>query len=141
MSKVKQAEVFGSTVVVEKPDDASSLQIDESVKGKISRFARRLSVQRQPSSQKITSSQKKEMELAQRRLESIAKYERVLQERIDDTDATPRERAEAASEKRFYESHSDEWRADWVVSKMTLKEGWGAGVYPEKGCGPGMWYR
>lgn len=133
-----------TSTVVEKPDDASSLQPDpdnsHSLKGKLSRFARRLSAQHDSSSPSSTS-QKKEMESEQRRIEAIANYERSLQERIDDREATEEERQEAAQEKRFYESHDKEWQENWVVSKMTLQSGWGAGVYGEGVNPPGMWYK
>lgn len=133
--RMKQTETI--TTAVEKPDDSSSIQTGHSKKAKIAGFARRLSLQHDS----LPKSQKKEMELAQRRIEAVARYEKNLQERIDDDSATAGERAKAASEKRLYDSKTLEWKENWVLSRMTLKEGWGAGVYPEGACGPGMWYR
>lgn len=81
------------------------------------------------------------MELAQRRLEVVARYDQDLQERITDASATVKERSHAATEKRLWDGKTQEQKEAWVTDRMTLKEGWGAGVYPEGACGPGMWYR
>lgn len=86
-------------------------------------------------------SQKKAMELTQRRLEAVSFYEQNLTERINDTLATDKERAAARSEKTLWDGKSQEQREAWVSNRMMLKEGWGGGLYPEGACGPGMWYR
>jgi CRISPR/Cas system CSM-associated protein Csm5 (group 7 of RAMP superfamily) len=144
---MKKHEDFTTTTTssAEIYDDASFMQSSSnnnntnSVKSKLSSFAKRLSVSHDDPS--TSKSQKKEMEATQRRLESVAKYERDLDERVNDESATEEQRERVASEKRYYEGLTPEKKEDWVVNQMALKDGWGAGVYGEGVNGPGMWYR
>lgn len=54
------------------------------------------------------------MEATQRRLEAVPRYEKALQEQIDDPSASAGDWAKAASEKRLYDSKPQEWKEDWV---------------------------
>lgn len=87
------------------------------------------------------SSNKKEMELTQRRLEAVMFYEQNLTERINDTCADDKDRAKARSEKTVFDRMNQEDKEMWVADRITLKEGWGAGMYGEGVNPPGMWYK
>jgi hypothetical protein len=120
-------------------DNTSSIQPRRSLGEKFKDLMpmRRLSRQQDG----LTRSQKKDMELAQRRLQAVAFYDQNLQERINDTLAADEERSHAVSEKKVWDRKTQEEKEVWVTNRIMVKEGWGAGVYPEGACGPGMWYR
>lgn len=88
-----------------------------------------------------SGSGKKQMELTQRRLEAVSFYEQNLTERINDTLSDDKDRAKAESEKKMWDKMSQEDKEMWVANRMTLKEGWGAGMYGEGVNPPGMWYK
>ncbi|KPI34860.1 uncharacterized protein AB675_2278 [Cyphellophora attinorum] len=88
-----------------------------------------------------SASSKKELELTRRRLEAVMFYEQNLTERINDTLADDKDRAKARSEKKVFDSMSQDDKEMWVANRITVKEGWGAGMYGEGACPPGMWYK
>jgi hypothetical protein len=88
-----------------------------------------------------SGSSKKEMELKQRRLEAVMFYEQNLTERINDSLADDKDRAKARSEKKVFDSMTQDDKEMWVANRITVKEGWGAGMYGEGACPPGMWYK
>ena len=81
-----------------------------------------------------------EMKSTQRKLEAVASYARQLDERITDESLTEEERIKARREKELWDNMSLE-KETWAIVRTTKKDGWGAGVYGEGACPPGMVWR